>query len=182
MGLRNTATEFGTLAKALHWLVTIGIFVLIYLGIEQSGMERGPEKDEIRFIHGSIALVVLFLMTIRIFWRWMNEVPVHPDGMAPWQRRIATVVHWGLYVTVFTQLTAGAMIVATAGKGLPFFGLFSLPLPVVENHDNPEWWEEVHEFVWMPVAELITVHIIGALYNHFIAKNDVFRRMTVGVK
>lgn len=182
MGLRNTATEFGTLAKALHWLVTIGIFVLIYLGLEQSGMERGPEKDEIRFIHGSIALVVLFLMTIRIIWRWMNEVPAHPDGMAPWQRLSATAVHWGLIVAVFTQLTAGAMIVATAGKGLPFFGLFSIPLPVVENHDNHEWWEEVHEFVWIPIAVLITIHILGALYNHFIAKNDVLRRMTLGMK
>lgn len=182
MALRNTQTEFGTLAKALHWLVTIGLFVLIYLGLEQSGMEKGPERDEIRFIHASIALVVLCLMTIRIVWRWMNEVPGHPDGMAAWQRLSATAVHWGLYVAVFVQLTAGAMIVATAGKGLPFFGFFSIPLPVVENHDNHEWWEEVHEFVWIPIAVLITVHILGALHNHFIAKNDVLRRMTFGVK
>lgn len=182
MALRNTQTEFGTLAKALHWLVTIGLFVLIYLGLDQSGMESGPERDQIRFVHASIALVVLCLMTIRIVWRSLNEVPGHPDGMAAWQRLSATAVHWGLYVAVFVQLTAGAMIVATAGKGLPFFGLFSIPLPVVENHDNHEWWEEVHEFVWIPIAVLITIHILGALHNHFIAKNDVLRRMTFGVK
>lgn len=182
MALRNTQTEFGTLAKALHWLVTIGLFVLIYLGLDQSGMESGPERDQIRFVHASIALVVLCLMTIRIVWRSLNEVPGHPDGMAAWQRLSATAVHWGLYVAVFVQLTAGAMIVATAGKGLPFFGLFSIFLPVVEDHDNHEWWEEVHEFVWIPIAVLITVHILGALHNHFIAKNDVLRRMTFGVK
>jgi len=182
MALRNTATEFGALAKSLHWLVAMGLFVLIYLGLEQSGMESGPAKDEIRFIHGSIALVVFFLMTLRIVWRWTNEVPAHPDGIAPWQRVSATAVHWGLYIAVFTQLTAGAMIVATAGKGLPFFGLFSIRLPVAENHDQHEWWEEVHEIVWIPIAVLITVHILAALHNHFIAKNDVLRRMTLGVK
>jgi cytochrome b561 len=29
---------------------------------------------------------------------------------------------------------------------------------------------------------LIVLHILGALYNHFVAKNDVLRRMTHGVK
>ena len=27
-----------------------------------------------------------------------------------------------------------------------------------------------------------TLHILGALYNHFILKNNIVRRMTVGVK
>ncbi|MGI9249196.1 MAG: cytochrome b, partial [Woeseiaceae bacterium] len=179
---RNTTTEFGSLAKALHWLVAIGFFCLLYLGLEQAGMERGPEKTEIRFIHGSIALAVFFLMNLRIVWRWMNDVPAHPDGMAAWQRFSATVVHWGLYAAVFLQLAAGGMIVATGGKPLPFFGLFSVPLPVAENHDKHEFWEEVHEFVWKIAAVLIVIHVLGAIYNHFIAKNDVVRRMTVGLR
>ncbi len=182
MGLKNTTIEFGVLAKALHWLVAVGIFALIYLGLEQSGMERGPEKSEIRFIHASIALTVFTLMTIRIVWRFMNEVPAHPDGMAAWQRLSATVVHWGLYVVVFLQLISGGMTVATGGKALPFFGLFSIPLPVAENRDNHEFWEEIHEFAWKIVAILLVVHLLGAIYNHFIARNDVLRRMTVGLR
>lgn len=182
MGLRNTETEFGALAKSLHWLVAVGIFMLIFLGLEQAGLERGPEKTEIRFIHASIALAVFVLMTIRIIWRFMNEVPAHPDGMAAWQRISATVVHWGLYAVVFVQLTSGGMTVATGGNPLPFFGLFSIPLPVAESRDNHEFWEEIHEFAWKIIAVLLVIHVLGAIYNHFIAKNDVLRRMTVGVK
>ncbi len=182
MALRNTTTEFGSLAKALHWLVAVGLLVLIYLGLEQAGMERGPDKEEIRFIHASIAMTVLFLMTIRIIWRFLNDVPAHPDGMAKWQRLTASVVHWGLYAAVFLQLVSGGMTVATGGKALPFFGLFSIPLPVAEDRDNHEFWEEIHEFAWRIVAVLIVIHVLGAIYNHFIAKNDVLRRMTVGLK
>lgn len=182
MGLRNTTLEFGSLAKALHWLVAIGIFVLIYLGIEQSGMERGPEKTEVRFIHGSIALAVFVLMTIRMIWRFMNEQPAHPDGMPGWQRLTATVVHWGLYAAVFLQLIAGGMVVSTGGRPLPFFGLFSVPLPVAENRDSHEFWEEIHEFAWKIIAVLLVAHVLGAIYNHFVSKNDVVRRMTVGLK
>jgi len=179
---RNTNTEYGSMAKALHWLVAIGLLALIYLGLEQAGMERGDEKSRIRFIHASIASITLILMTIRIVWRFMNDTPAHPAGMPGWQRMISSIVHWGLYITVFAQLFAGAMVVGTGGNGIPVFNLFRIPIPVAENHDAHEWWEGVHEFVWMPVAFLLTIHILGALYNHFVVKNDVLRRMTVGVK
>ena len=33
MALRNTLTEWGSLAKWLHWLIAIGIAVLIVLGL-----------------------------------------------------------------------------------------------------------------------------------------------------
>lgn len=50
MGLRSTTTEWGSVAKALHWLIAIGLFALIYLGLEQSGMERGDVLR--RMTHG----------------------------------------------------------------------------------------------------------------------------------
>jgi cytochrome b561 len=170
--------EFGSIAKALHWLVAIGLFTLLYLGLEQAGMERGDTKSQIRFIHGSIALAVFFLMTLRIIWR----VPAHPDGMASWQRISATAVHWGLYAAVFVQLISGGVTVATGGRALPFFGLFSIPLPVAKSEENHHFWEEIHEFAWKIVAVLIAIHVLGAVYNHFVARNDVVRRMTIGLK
>lgn len=182
MGLKNTTAEYGSMAKALHWLVAIGLFALIYLGLEQSDMASGDERNRVRFIHASIATFTLLLMTIRVIWRFMNETPAHPEGMPGWQIVISSVVHWGLYITVFMQIFAGAMVNGTGGKGMPFFGLFTIPVPVATDRDAHEWWEEVHEFVWQPIAILIAVHVLGALYNHFIVKNDVVRRMTVGLK
>jgi cytochrome b561 len=74
------------------------------------------------------------------------------------------------------------MTVATGGNALPFFGLFSVALPVVENDDSHEFWEEIHEFSWIIIAAFLTVHVLAALYNHFVLKNDVLRRMTIGVR
>jgi cytochrome b561 len=182
VGLRNTSAEWGSLAKALHWLAAIAIFGIIYLGLEQAGMERGDEKSRLRFIHASIATGLLLMMTVRLAWRFLNDVPAHPEDNSKAQRIISDVVHWGLYLTVFAQLLAGAFVSGTGGRGLPFFGLFSIPLPIAKNEEAHEFWEEVHEFMWQPIAVLIVLHILGAIYNHFIAKNDVLRRMTHGVK
>lgn len=181
MALKNSAQEFGTMAKALHWLVAIGIIALIVLGLQQAGMERGPEKMEVRAVHQSVALIVLVLMTIRLLWRLGSTVPDHPDGMPAWQRLSATLVHWGIYIAVFVQLLSGPMTTATGGRAVPFFGLFSISLPVAEDSERHHFWEEVHEVAWIVVAALLGLHVLGALYNHFIAKNDVLRRMTVGV-
>ena len=177
MGLRNTPTEWGSLSRALHWIVAIGIVTLLWIGLYQSGMERGPEKTELRMIHGSIAIVLGALMVARLVWRWMNETPGHPAGNPPWQNLASTLVHWGLYVAVFVQLISGAMVVATNGNGLPFFGLFRIPVPVAENHDAHEFWEEIHEPGWWAIVILFGVHLLGALFNHIVRKNDILKRM-----
>ena len=182
MGLRNTTTEWGSLAKALHWLIAIGLFALIYLGLEQAGMERGDEKTNLRFIHASIATVLLILMTIRVVWRFMNDTPAHADGTTPMQQLVSKLVHLGLYVTVFAQLIGGAMMSGTADRGLPLFGIASIPLPIAKDEAGHEFWEEFHEVAWIPIAVFIAIHILGSIYNHFVLKNDVLRRMTHGVK
>ena len=121
-------------------------------------------------------------MTLRLVWRLINEMPAHPEGLPALQRAAAAIVHWALYLGIFVQLFSGAMTVATDGKSLPFFGLFSIPLPMAESHDGHEFWEEIHEAAWVAVAALVLVHVLGALYNHFVLGNDVLRRMTHGLK
>ena len=62
MALSNTHTEFGPLARTLHWAVAVGIWTLVYLGLQQSGVESGPERTEIRAVHSSIALLVVHVV------------------------------------------------------------------------------------------------------------------------
>ena len=181
MALRNSRFEYGAAAKWLHWLVALGIVALIILGLLQSDMDSGPQRAAIREVHGSIALLVLALMVLRLAWRWVSVSPAHPPGIPGWQRASAALAHGAIYIAVFVQLVSGALAVATGGKPLAFFGLFSIPLPVAKDRDNHELWEEVHEAGWMLLAALVSVHVVAALYHHFILKNDVLKRMTVGV-
>jgi len=180
--MNDTTVEYGSAAKWLHWLAAIVIFMMIWLGLQQAGMEKGPEKSELRALHASIGIIALALMTVRIVWRFLNGVPAYPGGMPGWQRATSTLVHWGIYIAVLVQLISGPMTVATNGTALPFFGLFSISLPVAEDSDAHHFWEEVHEFCWAIIAALLIVHVLGALYNHFVLKNDVLRRMTIGVQ
>ena len=178
--LKNTMHEYGSAAKWLHWLIVIGIVVLLWLGLEQAGMERGPDKTALRETHGSIAVLVFALMAFRLVWRLVSEIPADPPGTPGWQRVSARLVHWAIYLAVFVQLVSGPMTFATAGRPVPFFGLFSIPLPVAQSQGAHEFWEETHETTWKVLAALLVVHVLAALYHHFVRKDDVLRRMTIG--
>ncbi len=144
-------------------------------------MPRGDERTVARGIHAGWALIVFALMTTRLVWRLINPVPHHAEGVPGWQRASAAIVHWGIYLTVFLQLTAGMMERATAStfNAIPFFG-WAIPVPIAINEDANVFWESIHNFTWRPLAVLICVHISGALYNHFVNRNEVLKRMTVG--
>lgn len=57
MGLRNTATEWGSVAKVLHWLIAFGLFVLIYLGLEQAGHEFWEEFHGVAWLPVAVLIV-----------------------------------------------------------------------------------------------------------------------------
>ena len=181
MGLKNSARDYGVVAKTLHWTVAVGVWTLIYLGLQQSGLDSGPERSDIRATHASIALLVFVLMSLRLVWRFIDSPPAHSGALPGWQTTAATLTHWGLYVVIFAQLVAGLMTVATTGKPIPFFDLFSVPLPIVENADSHHFWEEIHESLWLVLAALLTVHVAAVVFNSFVRKSDTLRRMTIGV-
>lgn len=182
MGMRNTATEYGVVAKLLHWVVALGIVAMIALGLLQDELGEGQLKGDLEMLHASVGMVLLALMIVRLAWRFGNDVPAHPAGMPAMQKRIADVVHWGLYALIFLQLGSGSLALAYDGDPLPFFGLCELSLPLAENHDLHEVFEELHEGAWIALAVLALLHVGGALYNHVVLGNDVLRRMTHGVK
>ena len=180
MGMRNTSLAYGTVAKLLHWVVALGIVVMIALGLAQDELGKGQLKTDVGMLHASIGVVLLVVMVVRLAWRLINVVPAHPEGMPAMQKRIADVVHWGLYALVFLQLGSGVLGLAYDGDPLPFFGLCELSLPFAENHGLHEVFEELHEGTWIALVVLVVLHIGGALYNHVVLGNDVLRRMTHG--
>ena len=121
-------------------------------------------------------------MSVRLVWRLIDSPPPHSGALPGWQTKAASLTHWGLYAVIFAQLVAGLMTVATTGKPIPFFDLFSVALPVTENADSHHFWEEIHENLWIPLAALLTVHVAAVVFNTVVRKSDTLRRMTTGVR
>lgn len=178
MALKNTTETYGVLAKLLHWVVALLLVGLVIAGLTFTGMERGPERAQITQLHKSIGLLVLALMLVRLSWKFLNPTPADLPGTPRWQGLAARLVHWGLYAAVFFQITAGILV--SGQRPIPFFGLFEFGPLLVENEEQHELFEELHEIGWIVIAALVGVHVLAALYHHFVKKDGVLKRMTRG--
>ena len=56
-----------------------------------------------------------------------------------------------------------------------------LPLFVQDRAMRP-LLEDSHKIIAYLLAALVAVHVAGALRHHFVKRNTVLRRMTVGIK
>lgn len=176
MGLRNTTAAYGLPAKLLHWLIALMLVGMVIAGLTFSSMERGDTRSTIAALHKSMGLLLLLLMTIRLLWKLANPTPADPPGTPAWQALAAKLTHWALYAAVYFQLTMGILV--SGQRPIAFFGLFEFGPLLTENEQQHELFEELHEVGWIIIAGLTALHVLAALYHHFVKKDDVLRRIT----
>ena len=157
-------TAYTHTQKILHWL----IFVLIVLqyALHETMQEawtlvrRGfaVEFDPLIAQHVAGGMLILILVIIRLYVRFKHGVPPLPEGEPPMMKFAAHATHWGLY---------GLMILLPVTGAMAWFGGV---LPAAQAHSA----------LRIVMLLLVALHIGGALYQSFILKSDVMRRMTNG--
>ena len=177
MQLRNTADTYGALAKFLHWTIVI-LIIAQYVIIEAAEeLPDGLEKLTMITRHKSIGILVLGLALVRIAWKLVNKGQPVPVQMPRPQRIAAAASHGLLYLLILAQPISGWMMSSAANYPVTFFGWFQLPALVGANEAMHEFYEEVHEFLFTALLVVTVVHVLAALYHHFLRKDDTLRRM-----
>jgi cytochrome b561 len=167
-------------AKLLHWVGAALIVTMLCLGLimVHAGIARGPKFDAYQ-LHKSTGFLVLAVMLARGLWRMTNSPPAPPDGMRPWERRLALALHLGLYVLVLGMIASGWLMVSASPLPMPAH----LPLGfTVPNLTGPNALIEArakftHEVLSKLVIGALALHVTGALKHHFIDHDGVLSRM-----
>lgn len=179
--------RYDTVAMSLHWLVAVAVLINIGLGLYMGELPRtDPMKFEIIQLHKSIGLLVLLLSVALVTWRMTHRIPPLPAAMTPPLKVLARMVHGLLYTLILALPLFGWMMVSSspAGRPIPFFGLFHWPaiwfladLSQVDKKAIVGVFAEGHEFLaWIMIA-LVPLHVGGALWHQYVAKDDVLKRM-----
>jgi cytochrome b561 len=190
MTARNTLLRYGSVAMTFHWIIAALVIANICLGLWfDEFMGRGdPMKFMVVQLHKSIGLTVLVLSILRVVWRLMNPHPPVPWAN-PAMRGLAVASHYTLYFLIIAIPLTGYVMVSASPLGNPtsFFGLFDWPnLPFFAGQTREqlrpihETWSTAHVLLaWLSIV-LIPIHVGGALYHHYLRKDDVLRRMLPG--
>ena len=82
MSIKNTAKNYGTIAKTLHWmtaLLFLGSYVTVYYR-QWFTETKTPENWNALQLHLSIGVSIGVLVLLRLIWRWINTQPEHEPG------------------------------------------------------------------------------------------------------
>lgn len=180
MPARNTDAAYGSVAKFFHWLLFLLIitmlvygYLLSYIPKEYAGLAYNTHK--------LIGLLILTLMVLRALWAFTNPRPPLPQNTLPWQKIAERVVHYGLYAVIFIIPLSGWLGSTAAGKA-PHLGDLTFNFPIKFDKATVAPAFDIHEKLAIVLIALISVHVLAALYHHFIRKDDVLLRMLPKIK
>lgn len=183
LSLKNTKNSYSTVSKTFHWV--IALLILANILIAFTGMELASEENSTilglgKFawynVHKSIGVIILFLAILRIIWYFVNIKPTLDANI--YIKIAAKAVHLGLYFILIAFPLSGYLMSSFAGYPVNVFGLFTLPNIVSANTDLARTFNFLHtEIIAITFYVLISAHILGALFHHYILKDSTLRKM-----
>lgn len=175
--LKNTENSYGSIAKILHWVIGLFIICLIAVGFIMSSMDPAPEKFELYGMHKAFGVIVLCLVAIRILWRITNATVQATEGVPPILQLAAKAGHLLLYIFMLVMPISGVLMSRFGGYPISVFEIFTIPAASEKSPELAKLFHATHGYAAWGFVILITVHILAALYHHFIRKDDTLVRM-----
>lgn len=177
MQIKNTTDRYGVVSKLLHWVVALCVLGMLLVG-SLLDVLAGPTQGAVYGWHKSLGVTLLVLMIIFILWSARNIKPSYPAGMPFSQLALAKVVRYLLYISVTAVCLSGWIFTTAKGNPPVLWGWFNLPAPFVPVSDSfghavRQW----HTYLAWTILGLVVLHLIGALYHHFVRKDDVLKQM-----
>lgn len=166
--------------RALHWGMAV-LLVLAFVFIEgRENFARGtPERLAMVQAHFWAGIALLALMLPRLLLAFSRPAPAVSPALPAWQALPAKSMHLLLYAMLLAQPVLGLLTAWTDGKDIfiPFTSL-ALPAPMAASEALAHRFEDLHEFIGSAFYWVVGLHVLAALYHHFLRRDDTLRRMT----
>lgn len=159
--------------RVMHWLVAvlvIGTWSLGYL----IKFIRDDVKLSFYLVHESFGFLILWLMILRIAFRFTSRVPAATAGLTG---QMARLVHTLLYVGLVVMPISGFLATNAHGFPLEWFGILPIWSPIGKMPDVAPILSAIHEWTGWILLALFALHLSGVLMHHIIKRDDTLNRM-----
>lgn len=182
MPLLNSAAGYGSLTKALHWVVVALFAVQVGAGLVMTRLpdESGATRDALYNWHKTLGLVALAVALVRLWARRAGELPPWAPCLTQRDQRVVHHAENALYLAMFLMPVSGFVYVMAGGYGVLFAGAVALPNPL------PRWaWlalagKWVHIAAALLLAAALAAHLAVVLRHTLVHRHGLIRRMLPG--
>lgn len=180
MSVRNTTTYYGSISRSFHWLISLLVIVMIPLGYFMGDISDKALRGEIVNVHKLMGVSILILTLLRLSWALNNVKPLLPFQTPQWQHFAERFMHFLLYAGLIIMPLSGLVGSIAAGKPPHVYGV-NIELPIAASESLAEFaFGVIHNNLAIILIVLVSLHILAALYHHFIKRDDILRRMLHG--
>lgn len=174
------APGYDGVAKTLHWLIVALLIAQFAIAWTMPDINPRTVPGTLVNLHFAIGVTILALAILRVLWRFGHPVPLLRDNVPAWQHWTARATHWLLYLLLFLLPILGWMDANFRGYAVDYFGLATIPqiLPAVPALAGR--MGDIHTFVSYVLLGVVGLHVLAALYHHFLLRDRVLTRMLPG--
>jgi len=179
-----TNTRYSSSIIVLHWTTLALILVAWALSLYRDYVlvpANNPHHALVMSLHMSVGLVVWILTVMRLKIRSSSSVP--PSASAsPVIAMLERSVHYLLYASLLVVPLIGLASAWIRGRPFVFFGMFSIPSPLVTEWTSPtgKWLEHVHMDAAYIFLALAGLHALAAVYHRVVLRDEVLSRIVTG--
>ena len=176
MKIFNSQSEYGILAKLLHWITFFVLIAQVPFGLYLVGLEFSEERIELENIHILVGISVFYLTLFRLIWKFFNPSPTESKSFFKGQVLIGKANHFLLYVTIFSITISGILKKLYMGETLNFI-FFKYGFEK-DNFILADAYYEVHIYSNYLLLALVSLHILAVIVHHFIFKDKILNKIT----
>ena len=171
-------SSYTSTAIALHWLIALLIVCGFALGWVMTDIP-GFTPTKLKYVswHKWIGVTVFALVIIRILWRATHTVPPMPSHMRAWQRGVAHLTHFLLYVLMVAVPVSGYLYSSAANVPVVYLGLVPLPRLIAPDPHLKEVLKSVHITLNYTLLALVLLHVVAALKHQWLDRDGLLSRM-----
>jgi len=175
VSLPDATPRWATRVRALHWLVFATVAIAVCAVLAREWVDDGGLGKSLMRVHTQAGVLVLAFALLRIASRLAARAPRTHDRRAL-AGRAAALIHLFFYLALIALPLLGWGYLNAKGKPVLLLGL-ELPRIVGRDRDLAETLQSLHTTLAWTFLAIVGVHVLGALWHHFVAKDDVLRSM-----
>lgn len=176
----NTPSERYTYkARWYHWAMAFLIVLAYALILSRTQFERGsPLRVFVVQSHFWVGILILIMAFFRVYEHRRNTPPAVTPPLEGILRTAATLTHYLLYAFLFVQPLLGLSTVLIEKGSLPIpLTQVLIPSPFPVSEALAESLEDLHKLLGTIFYYVIGLHVVAAIWHHFVRKDNTVRRM-----
>lgn len=175
----STSAHSGSsrLARWVHWLSAAFIVGAFGLAWARDALDGDTLRAALLGWHRQLGLLVLVLLVLRWLGRWRQGAQTATPPLPTLLHWAGVLSHLALYGLLLGMPLLGWSMSNAQGHEVALFKLLPLPTLTGTDPDFADTLQDWHELASWCLLGLVGMHLLAALWHHWVRRDDVLARM-----